>query len=661
MGEGNQTTAKTFSSHPAPVAIIGGIAGALAGIHLYLRLPQNEKWYANVLIGMFLLLFAAGAASLYEVKFLQKPFARLQIEIEKTGLQPLQGIYTLLAVMAGFTAMIATGTDNFIARDFWVMLVSWLLGIGLVVIGTWKSGEALPRLSQKTWMLVGAFFLVSFILRVIAADSIPPVLNGDEGSAGLSALRFIEDGINNIFGVGWFSFPALYYALQSIFIRIFGQTTFALRFSSALIGGLTVPVVYLVGRRIYNHRTGLLAAIFIAGSHFHQHFSRIGLNNIWDAFWYIVVLGMLVIGWRTQKRYAFIIAGLSLGFAQFFYVSSRFLLVLVPIWILLSAIFDRSNWKGNRFNILLMFLVFLVVSMPSIWIYAHDPGLNNFMAPFNRVDVMGEWLQNEVEILGKPSWQILAKQIYNSARVFVSLPTGSFYPSGVPVLRPMAAILFIGGLILLLFRLTKPASLMVFLWLGVFVAVGGFSIPIGAAQRYVAALPALALVIGYGLDEGSRIISQVWRGREKWMTAVVILLVAWTAVSNTYFYFFEFTPRSDLGGANTLVAQKLADFLQEQEPLQVAFFGGTRMGYYSISSTAFLAPHIEGLDFWEPWGFEENPPLTSERVAFVFLPEMYDNLKLVQQDFPEGILKVEYDKQENPLYYLYLAENPNAP
>ena len=661
MGNQNSTMAKILSTHPAPIALLGGLGGGIAGIHLYRLLPPEDKWYANLVIGLFLLLFAASAASLYETRFLKKPFKRIKNEVEKTGLRPVQAVYILLAILSGFTAMIATGSDNFVVRDFWLMLVSWLLGIGLIVMGTWKIGEKLPKLSRRTWILAGVIFLVSFLLRVIAAGSIPQVLNGDEGSAGLSALRFIEEDVNNIFGVGWFSFPALYYALQTIPIRIFGQTTFALRFSSALIGGLTVPALYLMGKKIFNHRAGLLAAIFLAGSHFHQHFSRIGLNNIWDAYWYVLVLGVLLIGWREQKRWQFILAGLGLGFSQFFYVSSRFLLVLVPVWLILSIIFDRKHWKGNRLNLLIMVLVFLVVSMPSIWVFAHDPGLNNYMAPFNRVDVLGEWLQNEEKILGEPGWQILAKQIYDSARVFVSLPTGSFYPSGVPVLRPTAAILFVGGLILLLFRLTKPASLMLYLWLGLFVAVGGFSIPIGAAQRYVAALPACALVIGYGVDEGFRIISRAWQGREKWMTAAAIVLLVIVGVSNTYFYFYDFTPNSDLGGANTLVAQRLADYLQKQEPLQVAFFGGTRMGYYSISSTAFLAPHIEGLDFWEPWGSEENPPITSERVAFVFLPELQDTLQLVRQDFPGGELIVELDKQDRPLYYLYVTENPNAP
>jgi hypothetical protein len=77
------------------------------------------------------------------------------------------------------------------------------------------------------------------------------------------------------------------------------------------------------------------------------------------------------------------------------------------------------------------------------------------------------------------------------------------------------------------------------------------------------------------------------------------------------------------------------------------------MGYYSINSTAYLAPHIEGLDFRQPWGSADNPTITSDHVIFVFLPEELANLELVKQDYPDGQLIIEVDQIGAPLYYLY--------
>ncbi|MEJ2758844.1 MAG: glycosyltransferase family 39 protein, partial [Anaerolineales bacterium] len=401
---------------PAPVALLGGLAGAFANLRVYNALPTEQKWPVNILLGLYLILFAWAAASIYQTKFLQKPTKWFNRIAEKTGQRPVQLLYLLLAVLAALTACLASGTNNFVAADFWVMLLSWLAGIFLAMLGAWKPGEHPPKASRRTWLICAGLFAVSLAIRAVAAGSIPPLLNGDEASAGLSALRFIQDDINNIFGVGWFSFPAMYYAIQSVFIRLFGQTTFALRFSSALIGSLTVPAVYLIGKRIYSHRAGLLAALFLAGSHFHQHFSRIGLNNVWDAFWYVLVLGLLVDAWRNRRRQSYIFAGLAFGLAQYFYVSSRFLLIIIPIWLLAVSISSRRRWKDNRSHLLYFLLVFLVVAAPSIWFFAHDPGLTNYMAPFNRVDVVGDWLSRESEILEKPGWQILASHLYDSAR-----------------------------------------------------------------------------------------------------------------------------------------------------------------------------------------------------------------------------------------------------
>ena len=166
-------------------------------------------------------------------------------------------------------------------------------------------------------------------------------------------------------------------------------------------------------------------------------------------------------------------------------------------------------------------------------------------------------------------------------------------------------------------------------------------------------IPGCALVIGFCLDECVSIISKVWQKSGRLLAAGVLLLVVGMGVSDLHFYFYKYSPQTQLGGQNTLVAQRLALYLQDQQPTQVAFFGGSRMGYYSISSTAYLAPHIEGLDFRQPWGSADNPEITAEQVMFVFLPEERQNLDLVRQDYPDGALSVEYDQQGLPLYWLY--------
>ncbi len=93
---------------------------------------------------------------------------------------------------------------------------------------------------------------------------------------------------------------------------------------------------------MFGKRTAWFTAVFLSAFHFHIHFSRIGLNNIWDGFWYVVTIGALWYGWEKDRRNAYILAGLSLGISQYFYSSSRTILALILAWVILAAILRSS-------------------------------------------------------------------------------------------------------------------------------------------------------------------------------------------------------------------------------------------------------------------------------------------------------------------------------
>ena len=60
------------------------------------------------------------------------------------------------------------------------------------------------------------------------------------------------------------STPPFYYMCAWAWSRAFGMDEVGLRSISALAGTLTVPVMYLIGRRLGSHRSGLLAAALAA-------------------------------------------------------------------------------------------------------------------------------------------------------------------------------------------------------------------------------------------------------------------------------------------------------------------------------------------------------------------------------------------------------------
>jgi 4-amino-4-deoxy-L-arabinose transferase-like glycosyltransferase len=604
------------------------------------------------------LFFVLGAAHLRGYKFPKKFDEWFRSASNRLKITPTQMVFLSLALVLSFSTMLAAGTSG-LMRNKALGLGCWLGAVVLLWLGGWQNDEPFAFPVRRTALTAVGLFLISTVIRSIDLTNIPTLLNGDEASAGLSAVAFLNGSTRNIFGVSWFSFPSLFFYIQSFFILVFGQTIFAIRFLSAIIGGATVSMVYLFGKRMFSERAGLIAAIFLTGSHFHNHFSRIALNNIFDGFWFVLCVGMLWDGWNNQRRSSFLIAGIGFGLAQYFYASSRFLLVIIPVWIVLSILIDRKKLIGNRTHILIMLLAFLVVVLPLGFFYLEKP--HDFMAPFNRVQSLGNWLSKETEILGEPAWKILTDQLIASAKTFVSKPSEVWYRPKVPMLRPISAGIFIGGLILLGFRLRRSSNNLLLLWIAGFILIGGLSVPVSAAQRYVAVLPACALVIGFAVDEIARLLEKAWQKRRKVLTYASLILISAVCISDLHFYFFDYTSISDVGSTNTLVAQRLANYLQDKENLQVAFFGTPRMGYYSINSTAYLAPQVQGLDFNHPWGSEENPQLTAEQIMFVFLPGNQDNIGLVVQDYPNGTAAIEHNIDGSVLYWSYTINNTNFP
>ena len=67
--------------------------------------------------------------------------------------------------------------------------------------------------------------------------------------------------------------PPLYYLLLHVWMHL-GDDAATVRALSALCGTLTIPVIYLLGRRLADEKVGLLAALILAVSPFHVRFAQ---------------------------------------------------------------------------------------------------------------------------------------------------------------------------------------------------------------------------------------------------------------------------------------------------------------------------------------------------------------------------------------------------
>lgn len=616
--------------------------------------PVSKMLPAGLLTGIIMILLGVQAARTTQqqgwVTRLLQPAARALDGHEAQVLLLFAGVW--FAVLAALS--IDYGPKM---RAPAITIGVWLLAILLVGLAGWRVDVHWP--ARRTLALALGITILAFIPRAVFVGRIPNLLTSDEASMGLNAAAFVNGATNNLFNVGWYSFPAFFYYLESFSIWMFGQTVEALRLFSALAGALTVGVVYLLARAMFGKPAALLAALFLAGFHFHIHFSRLGLNNIWDGLAFTVTMGALWYGWRHNQRGYFLMAGAMLGLAQYLYASARLMLVLIPVWVILAGFFDRERLRRARPGLVWMAFIAFVIAAPLAWFYINNP--DEYLAPLNRVSLSREWFRVSSEKTGDPTWVLLARQIWIGLKGYTSENVRFFYNPNTPMLRPVESVFFIAGMAMLVLRPTDSRHTLLALWVLGFGIISGLSLEPPAAQRYVAAAPVVALIVGFGLHEITTALSKLMPKAAFILSLLALVGVLWLAVDDLRFYFWEYSPRTAETLGNDLVANRLAHYLEDQPAgTQVYFFGAPRMGFASHSSVPYLAPQVDGFDMALPWNAAALPGIpTNHGVTpriFVFLPEYSATLADVQASYPGGTVHEETTANGHILYTLYEGE-----
>ena len=632
--------------------LLGGLLLLLLGQAIPQLPPDHSRAGIWILQGLGLITFLIGGKTAVHGVLPVWLAQSLTAVSAYFGVQIGQVILLLLAPAFALLAFFASG-DGLLAYSAPVAVSSWLLATACVVGGAARPArDAALHIPVSEIVFTGVLFGGALLLRGIGTEFAPPTFTGDEGSAGLSAVGFLDGAANNIFAVGWFDFPALYFALQGLLIGALGQTFTALRLFSALGGALTVVATYWLGRVTLGRWSGALAAVFLAASHYHIHMSRVGLNNIWDGFFAATAVAGLWLGWRSGRRLGFIVAGVALGLGQYFYVSIRLMPLLFLIWAVAALIVQPRQFRERLPGLILSAFIAAVIFLPLGLFYAGHP--DQFAARMRFVSILGEWMDSEIARTGMSEARILLGQTVTAAAGLVIEPLRHWYEPGVPLLLGMSAALFIAGVLWALLDF----NLMFFLLL-LPIAATIMSVALSqsapAAQRYVLGVPFVAIFVALPLGLLTAWLRAQWPER-KWITALPALLVtAWLVISNINFYFTEAYDTFVLGGTNTVVATELARELQGQPPGDVYFFGFPRMGYRTHSTVPYMAPQMNGTDVVEPLVGPWKTYLTRP-TQFVFLPERLKELDFVRGAYPQGTYREFLDPQGNLLFALFSVE-----
>lgn len=189
--------------------------------------------------------------------------------------------------------------------------------------------------------------------------------------------------------------PPLFFWLQALSMAIFGISDFAARFPNAVCGMLTLPLLFALGRRLYDVRFGMLWAGAYAGSVLPFLYFKSGIIDPWfNLFIFAGLVAFITFYWKHAG-----IAVQGAGNPAWVYLLVSGLLVGLgvltkgPVALLIAGLTMVVYWVGQRFRWYVgpqHFAAFVVLSLLAtvIWYAAvwHRDGPGTIVA-FNAYQV----------------------------------------------------------------------------------------------------------------------------------------------------------------------------------------------------------------------------------------------------------------------------------
>lgn len=226
--------------------------------------------------------------------------------------------------------------------------------------------------STKIILIVLLLTIIGGFLRFFNNTKNPNSLNIDEVAYGYSAYSVLKTGRdeNGIFlpltfrSVGDFKNPVLIYSLVPS-IAIFGLNEFSVRFTTALIGTLTIPIFFLMLLPIVkNDRVSLLGTIFLTISPWHIYYSRFASDHIIGLF--LLILGIYFFQKMIEgkKIWAFF-SSTAFILSMYSYHSQR---LFVPVFILASLILNRKKLKSKKGKVSIFIIVCFILILPLVYL-----------------------------------------------------------------------------------------------------------------------------------------------------------------------------------------------------------------------------------------------------------------------------------------------------
>ena len=225
----------------------------------------------------------------------------------------------------------------------------------------------------QTVILFTIILAIGVFARTWEYASLPPGLNVDEASIGTEAYYLYKFGMDRygmtypVHLTSWGSGQnALYAYLLIPFVALKGVNAFAVRLPMMLAGILSMPLIFIAGRKLLGNKFALLAMFFMAISPWHIVNSRWAVESNIMPFLFLV--GFTALTLADTKNWWFLISCIFFALCLYAYGTAYagvpvFLLLTVPILLKLKRISLNQVIAGAVVFLLLAFPIGLFLAV----------------------------------------------------------------------------------------------------------------------------------------------------------------------------------------------------------------------------------------------------------------------------------------------------------
>ena len=362
-------------------------------------------------------------------------------------------IATVLAVLA----FVDFGSGLFSVRNTLI----WFLAVAFICYSLWlqvaktpetDSVDNAPNVRRKKWVQPVLFLIVfgiALFYRLYSLNTVPNEPFSDHAEKILDVYD-ISQGYPKVFFERNTGREAIqmYWTLLVLTVFNTGFSYLSLKLGTILLGILTLPYVYLLGKEYGSERLALFAMLLFGIAYWPNVISRIGLRFPLYPLFVAPTLYYLIRGFRMQNRNDFILAGIFLGLGLHGY--SPFRMVPIFVVVMFGIYFLHAKTKDERRQAIWWLLIVVVISMfvflPLLRYWLEYPQNFGYRA-FTR-------LSDTETALPGPAWQIFLSNLYKGLLMF-NWDDGEIWVHSVvhrPALDLVSAVFFAVGAIFLIVR-----------------------------------------------------------------------------------------------------------------------------------------------------------------------------------------------------------------